>query len=1259
MPEAPTMTQIEPDVTDRNSKKRSLSNKDKIVVAKVTLLDGSTLDVNIERKARGEELFEKVCDYLNLLERDYFGLKYEDKNDKNNWLQLDRRILKSLKNEPWRFNFEVKFYPPDPSQLQEDITRYQLCLQIRNDILCGKLPCSFVTHALLGSYLVQSEIGDFDPKDHRDISYLNEFQFAPNQKENLVEKVMELHKSHIGLTPVDAELHYLENAKKLAMYGVDLHPAKDSEGVDIMLGVCASGLLVYRDRLRINRFAWPKILKISYKRQNFFIKVRPGEFEQYESTVGFKLANHRAAKKLWKTCVEHHTFFRLMAPEPIQKLGFFPRLGSRFRYSGRTHYETKKIPIERPAPQFQRTLSGRRHPSQSLDTLGGTRHLGEDFGLPVAQKRHTMSHAPEHIPDIDSPIKRRKPESKTSISSVKLKTRDTSSSASSIEGEYDAEKIKSSQEKTPPKKPIGGVAVLPTIGGSFPFGFGRRKKEDAKTPPKETSTSPSSVKTKETVIGDGDAVTHPIDERVEDLNAGVTTVTTKAKKGGKDKNSRDAKSTTTQSTKTNDSEKVSKTTKGKQAKSGQRSPGSPTAVASQTTITNGTIDSNAKSPSGKSKSGSGRSLLFGLGRLGSSRSSGDESKKASRKGAASGDSKGASSRVAAEDAKGAASGDSKNVEEGKGTVARPAAATDDGKGIAPMTAVALEAAKNVASRDAAKAADTKGVAKAGDAKSAAKSGDSKVPASRSAAAAEDAKSPTFGTAAATDDRKALNEEFKKAESGKQPIYASVVKTPPSSTKLISSESKTSSTAETPSPTDGKNSLNRTHTVGLAYGTADDTQNSETSPYTARKPQSTASPVSSQASSTYSKVQTSPTGSRTSPYSTKKSQPTTPVASGQTAEHFDTTSSPESTTDESSFDVSQSPLNVTTSSVTYHSSSVDELKSSKTSTTTTQVKVVGDNARSAYFAGATPANVSSSSGRTGTSVDDSEFSEFPIKTSSLNESENAGRLFSTFSTHSSSSAHDDVLSGSKSAQAENINNGGRPPYVTSTAVMTRTATIREDSDANAKNRQVEESTVAHMSTTSGRTQEQKSVTQNVVSTSTTFADNNRSLSRHSSSSSLSSNDSGTPIDFDEDQSQGLGFINGNFQQKGDAPIVPTESKLYTGDTTNVVTATTQVPLVATESRKVNLESEDGTPIDGEIVSSQTIQSKTLTVETVTYKTEKNGVVETRMEQKITIQSDGDPVDHDKALAEAIQEATAMNPDMTVEKIEIQQQQQPAT
>lgn len=123
-----------------------------------------------------------------------------------------------------------------------------IVLQIRNDILDGRLPCSFVTHALLGSYLVQSEVGDFDTNDHKNRRYLDEFKFAPSQTDELVEKVHDLHKTHRGQTPAEAELHYLENAKKLAMYGCDFHPALDSEGVDIMICICASGILVYKDK---------------------------------------------------------------------------------------------------------------------------------------------------------------------------------------------------------------------------------------------------------------------------------------------------------------------------------------------------------------------------------------------------------------------------------------------------------------------------------------------------------------------------------------------------------------------------------------------------------------------------------------------------------------------------------------------------------------------------------------------------------------------------------------------------------------------------------------------------------------------------------------------------------------------------------------------------------------------------------------------------------------------------------------------------
>lgn len=344
---------------------------------KVTLLDGLDFTLNVEKRAKGQFLFDKVCDHLNLLEKDYFGITYRDVENQKNWLDPSKELKKQIRTGPWNFAFNVKFYPPDPSQLTEDITRYYLCLQLRDDVVSGRLPCSFATHTVLGSYTAQSELGDYDSEELAS-DYLSELRFAPNQTKELEEKVMELHKTYKGMSPADAEMHFLENAKKLSMYGVDLHHAKDSEGVEIMLGVCASGLLIYRDRLRINRFAWPKILKISYKRNNFYIKIRPGEFEQFESTIGFKLPNHRAAKRLWKVCVEHHTFFRLVSPEAPPKK--FLTLGSKFRYSGRTQAQTRRASsqIIRPAPFFERTSSKRYNMSRSLD------------GAPIMENHETL-----------------------------------------------------------------------------------------------------------------------------------------------------------------------------------------------------------------------------------------------------------------------------------------------------------------------------------------------------------------------------------------------------------------------------------------------------------------------------------------------------------------------------------------------------------------------------------------------------------------------------------------------------------------------------------------------------------------------------------------------------------------------------------------------------------------------------------------------------------------------------------------------------
>ncbi|XP_026173822.1 band 4.1-like protein 2 isoform X5 [Mastacembelus armatus] len=374
--------------------------KMKLVVCHVTLLDGTDFSCEVEKRAKGQYLFFKVCEHLNLLEKDYFGLTYKDSHDQKCWLDPTKEIKRQIRSNNWQFAFNVKFYPPDPSLLTEDITRYLLCLQLREDVASGRLPCSFVTHALLGSYTLQAEFGDYEPDQPRPLDYINQLTFAPSQNKEMEEKILELHKSHRGMTPAQADAQFLENAKKLSMYGVDLHHAKDSEGVDIMLGVCANGLLVYKDRLRINRFAWPKILKISYKRNNFYIKIRPGEMEQFESTVGFKLQNHRSAKRLWKVCVENHSFFRLNAPEPPTKARFLT-LGSKFRYSGRTQAQTRLASslIDRPAPSFERTSSKRI--SRSLDgapviSITETRDMAEN-GREHRLELHSDSKSPMRV----------------------------------------------------------------------------------------------------------------------------------------------------------------------------------------------------------------------------------------------------------------------------------------------------------------------------------------------------------------------------------------------------------------------------------------------------------------------------------------------------------------------------------------------------------------------------------------------------------------------------------------------------------------------------------------------------------------------------------------------------------------------------------------------------------------------------------------------------------------------------------------------
>ncbi|XP_050073608.1 tyrosine-protein phosphatase non-receptor type 4 isoform X2 [Anopheles maculipalpis] len=279
--------------------------------------------------------------------------------------------------------FRVKFYVTDPSRLHEEYTRYQFYLQIRRDVYQGRLPVTLNTACLLASFTVQAELGDYNPLEHT-AGYLSELQLLPEQTEEAEHRISELHKLHRGQLPADAEYNYLEHAKRLELYGIDFHRATDSSGKELALGVSSLGLLVYQNGTRINTFSWSKVVKVSFKRKDFFIQLAREPSEHYDTLLGFSMGSHRNAKLLWKACVEHHSFFRLKKPHRSPR-SFLPlTLRSKFHYSGRTELQAitesrqrgkvAKIFIRSPSRRLLATISQPQSPQLNGNgaSAGGT-----------------------------------------------------------------------------------------------------------------------------------------------------------------------------------------------------------------------------------------------------------------------------------------------------------------------------------------------------------------------------------------------------------------------------------------------------------------------------------------------------------------------------------------------------------------------------------------------------------------------------------------------------------------------------------------------------------------------------------------------------------------------------------------------------------------------------------------------------------------------------------------------------------------------
>uniref|UniRef100_A0A8C1YQG9 protein-tyrosine-phosphatase n=1 Tax=Cyprinus carpio TaxID=7962 RepID=A0A8C1YQG9_CYPCA len=423
------------------------------VVCNVLLLDNTVQPFRANKQDQGRILLDVVYKHLELTERDYFGLQLaDDSSDSQRWLDPNKLIRKQLKRpSPHNLRFRVKFFVCDPSKLQEEYTRYSFSFFTFLHILYAVLPCPQNTAVLLASYAVQAELGDYSHSEHLP-GYLSEYSFIPNPPQDFEKEVAKLHQEHNGLTPAQSEFNYLNAARTLELYGVELHYARDHCNTEIYVGVLSAGISVYKDRVRVNHFPWLKIVKISFKSKQFFIQLRKELTDYRESLLGFNMMNYRACKNLWKACVEHHTFFRLERPVPPERnlfLQYFT-LGSKFRYCGRTEAQSVQYGKERgnknrvfarspSKPLVRRLMSGLDWETVSRNSLSDDRletqslpnrsppdspdHSNSVFATDGARVRpSSIGHLVDHVID-DSPCQtftNHKSASSTQANSISL-----------------------------------------------------------------------------------------------------------------------------------------------------------------------------------------------------------------------------------------------------------------------------------------------------------------------------------------------------------------------------------------------------------------------------------------------------------------------------------------------------------------------------------------------------------------------------------------------------------------------------------------------------------------------------------------------------------------------------------------------------------------------------------------------------------------------------------------------------------------------
>ncbi|KFZ54865.1 Tyrosine-protein phosphatase non-receptor type 14 [Antrostomus carolinensis] len=281
-------------------------------VTRIRLLDNSVIECTLSVESTGQECLEAVAQRLELRETHYFGLWFLSKSQQARWVELEKPLKKQLDkfaNEPLLF-FGVMFYVPSVSRLQQEVTRYQYYLQVKKNVLDGRLLPSLEQGIRLAGLAVQAGFGDYNQFESHD--FLREYVLFPMDwtqdeavLEELTQKVAQEHRSHSGITAAEAELMYINEVERLDGFGQEIFPVKDNHGNDIHLGIFFMGIFIKNRIGRTVIYRWNDIGNITHNKSSIVL-----ELINKEENVLFHTDDLENAKYISRLFAARHKFYK-------------------------------------------------------------------------------------------------------------------------------------------------------------------------------------------------------------------------------------------------------------------------------------------------------------------------------------------------------------------------------------------------------------------------------------------------------------------------------------------------------------------------------------------------------------------------------------------------------------------------------------------------------------------------------------------------------------------------------------------------------------------------------------------------------------------------------------------------------------------------------------------------------------------------------------------------------------------------------------